>query len=153
MIRPTLSQAPSFKVRCFTVSLHHMVVTAPPPKHPNPSNFANRSREEMSKIGHRGGKKSGKARGVGGFHDMDPEKQVGQPDSVGQSYYIERPAIRDLATKHAIASRGGRAARKVAEQSSEALGQSQSSGAQKHQSGRRSHEPPIIAPTFEEWQT
>jgi hypothetical protein len=30
----------------------------------------------MSEIGYRGGKKGGKARGVGGFHDMDPEKQV-----------------------------------------------------------------------------
>lgn len=29
-------------------------------------------------MGHRGGKKGGKARGVGGFHDMDPEKQVWQ---------------------------------------------------------------------------
>lgn len=47
------------------------------PHHPNPANFANRSKEELSAIGHRGGKKGGKARGVGGFHDMDPEKQVG----------------------------------------------------------------------------
>lgn len=27
-------------------------------------------------MGHRGGKKGGKARGTGGFHGMDPKKQV-----------------------------------------------------------------------------
>lgn len=54
------------------------VATVPPhqPHHPNPGNFANRSHEELSAIGHKGGKKGGKATGVGGFHDMDPEKQV-----------------------------------------------------------------------------
>ncbi|KAJ5518898.1 hypothetical protein N7453_001320 [Penicillium expansum] len=70
------------------------VATVPPPNrphHPNPGNFANRPREELSELGHKGGKKGGKATGVGGFHNMDPEKQ------------------------HAIAAKGGRArARKKA---------------------------------------
>lgn len=55
------------------------VTTVPPPNrphHPNPGNFSNRPREELSEIGHKGGKKGGKATGVGGFHNMDPEKQV-----------------------------------------------------------------------------
>lgn len=52
------------------------VATAAHPHHPNPGNFSNRSREELASMGHRGGKKGGKTRGVGGFHDMDPEKQV-----------------------------------------------------------------------------
>lgn len=59
--------------RSVFIPAHH---PHPHQQHPNPANFANRSKEEMSKIGHRGGKKGGKARGVGGFHDMDPEKQV-----------------------------------------------------------------------------
>lgn len=40
--------------------------------HSNPGNFANRSKEELREIGQKGGR----ATGVGGFHDMDPEKQV-----------------------------------------------------------------------------
>lgn len=44
--------------------------------HPNPGNFQNRSKEQMSNIGRKGGRKGGKARGVGGFKSMDPEKQV-----------------------------------------------------------------------------
>jgi hypothetical protein len=47
---------------------------------PNPGNFANRPREEVKEIARKGGQKGGKiggrARGVGGFHDMDPAKQV-----------------------------------------------------------------------------
>lgn len=54
------------------------VATAAHPHHPNPGNFANRTHEELAAIGHRGGKKGGKARGVGGFHEMDPGKQVWQ---------------------------------------------------------------------------
>ena len=54
------------------------ITTPAPGSHPNPGNFANRTREELSELGRQGGKKGGKARGVGGFHDMDPEKQVCQ---------------------------------------------------------------------------
>lgn len=43
--------------------------------HPNPGNFANRPRSQLSKAGRKGGKKGGKAH-VGGFQSMDPEKQV-----------------------------------------------------------------------------
>ncbi|KAL1970859.1 hypothetical protein VTN77DRAFT_2693 [Rasamsonia byssochlamydoides] len=49
--------------------------TVTPPRHPNPGNFANRPTEEMREIGRKGGKKGGKARGGGGFHNMDPRKQ------------------------------------------------------------------------------
>lgn len=54
------------------------IATVPPPypNHPNPGNFANRSHEELVAIGHKGGKKGGKARGVGGFHGTNTEKQV-----------------------------------------------------------------------------
>lgn len=44
--------------------------------HPNSGNFANRPKEQLSEAGRKGGKKGGKAHGVGGFHNMDPEKQV-----------------------------------------------------------------------------
>ena len=44
--------------------------------HPNPGNFANRPKEQLSEAGRKGGRKGGKAHGVGGFHNMDPEKQV-----------------------------------------------------------------------------
>lgn len=40
------------------------VATVPPQaNHPNPGNFANRSHDELSAMGQRGGKKGGKARG------------------------------------------------------------------------------------------
>ncbi|KAJ5874678.1 uncharacterized protein N7529_003108 [Penicillium soppii] len=52
------------------------IATAPPPHaHPNPGNFANRPHDELVAIGHKGGKKGGKARG-GGFHGTNTEKQV-----------------------------------------------------------------------------
>ncbi|KAJ5461584.1 uncharacterized protein N7458_003136 [Penicillium daleae] len=125
MLYPTLRLAPRLRIAAW----HCCGVATATPKHPNPGNFANRPREEMSEIGYRGGKKGGKARGVGGFHDMDPEKQ------------------------HDIASRGGRATRKAARELAEAGTQ-----AQKRETGlgavhRRSHEPPVVPPTFEEWQT
>ena len=75
MLYPALRLAPRLQSRRIAV-WHRCGVATATPKHPNPGNFANRSREEMSEIGHRGGKKGGKAKGVGGFHNMDPEKQV-----------------------------------------------------------------------------
>lgn len=47
--------------------------------HPNPGNFANRPKEELHEIAKKGGQRGGKAKGVGGFHNMDPEKQVRGP--------------------------------------------------------------------------
>lgn len=44
--------------------------------HPNPGNFANRPKDELREIGKKGGQKGGRATGVGGFHNMDPGKQV-----------------------------------------------------------------------------
>jgi len=51
-------------------------MATPARPNPNPGNFANRPRHEVQEIGRKGGKKGGRARGVGGFHNMDPEKQV-----------------------------------------------------------------------------
>ncbi|CAI7627124.1 unnamed protein product [Penicillium glandicola] len=115
--------------RSVNVGLWHRcsVATVPPPNrphHPNPGNFANRSHEELSEIGHKGGKKGGKATGVGGFHDMDPEKQ------------------------HAIAAKGGRArarARRKAPGDGETELEAEERG--------RSHEPSVVPPGFEEWKT
>ncbi|KAL1991939.1 hypothetical protein VTN49DRAFT_5247 [Thermomyces lanuginosus] len=45
------------------------------PRHPNPGNFQNRPREEVQEIARKGGRKGGKAKGTGGFHNMDPNKQ------------------------------------------------------------------------------
>ncbi|OJJ48474.1 hypothetical protein ASPZODRAFT_130514 [Penicilliopsis zonata CBS 506.65] len=52
------------------------ISTIVPTNHPNPGNFANRPKYEMREIARKGGQKGGKAKGVGGFHDMDPKKQV-----------------------------------------------------------------------------
>lgn len=60
---------------------HRGIATPAPGSHPNAGNFANRPRQELSVMGRQGGKKGGKARGVGGFHEMDPEKQVWRSDS------------------------------------------------------------------------
>ena len=43
--------------------------------HPNPGNFANRSKNQLSQAGRKGGRKGGKAH-TGSFQSMDPEKQV-----------------------------------------------------------------------------
>ncbi|KAJ5576106.1 Conidiation-specific protein Con-10 [Penicillium sp. DV-2018c] len=68
MSRPLVRLLPAS--RSVNVGLCHRcsVATAPPTAaksrcHPNPGNFANRSHEEMSAIGHKGGKKGGKAKG------------------------------------------------------------------------------------------
>ncbi|KAJ5104708.1 hypothetical protein NUU61_002055 [Penicillium alfredii] len=95
------------------------------PHHPNPGNFANRPKEELSEIGHRGGKKGGKARGVGGFHEMDPEKQ------------------------HAIASKGGRATRKAAIEREAAAIEAEHGPVPTG----RSEEPSVVPPGFVEWKT
>ncbi|CAI7578273.1 unnamed protein product [Penicillium crustosum] len=70
------------------------VTTVPPPNrphHPNPGNFSNRPREELSEIGHKGGKKGGKATGVGGFHNMDPEKQRAIASKGGRASARKKP--------------------------------------------------------------
>ncbi|EAW14719.1 KGG domain-containing protein [Aspergillus clavatus NRRL 1] len=92
-----------------------------PYRHPNPGNFANRSKEEMSEIGRKGGRKGGQAKGVGGFHNMDPEKQ------------------------HEIASRGGRATRKSAEQGAQYYGKA----SRRFGSAPRPNKPSAAAPGFE----
>ncbi|OOQ85562.1 Conidiation-specific protein 10 [Penicillium brasilianum] len=102
MLYPALRVAPRLQSRRIAV-WHRCGVATATPKHPNPGNFANRPREEMSEIGHRGGKKGGKVRGIGGFHDMDPEKQ------------------------HSIASRGGRATRKASKELAEDATQAKAS--------------------------
>ncbi|KAH8702218.1 hypothetical protein BGW36DRAFT_424501 [Talaromyces proteolyticus] len=66
-------------------------------QHPNPGNFANRPKEEVTEIARKGGRKGGKARGVGGFHDMDPEKQRKIASKGGQ------------ASNGSFTKRGGRA--------------------------------------------
>ncbi|KAJ5164942.1 uncharacterized protein N7500_006772 [Penicillium coprophilum] len=130
MSRPLLGLLPSAQ-RSVNVGLWHRcsVATAPPPSrpHPNPGNFANRSHEELSEIGHKGGKKGGKATGVGGFRDMDPEKQ------------------------HAIAAKGGRAGTRKKPPGKKPPGNGETE-LEAEQRGR-SHEPSVVPPGFEEWKT
>ncbi|KAJ5836406.1 hypothetical protein N7447_002432 [Penicillium robsamsonii] len=130
MSSPLLRLVPS--ARSVNVGLWHRcsVATAPPPnrpQHPNPGNFANRSHEELSEIGHKGGKKGGKATGVGGFHNMDPEKQ------------------------HAIASKGSRAGTRKKAPGKKAPGNGETE--LKAEQRGRSHEPSVVPPGFEEWKT
>ncbi|KAJ5196844.1 hypothetical protein N7449_007323 [Penicillium cf. viridicatum] len=94
MSRPLLRLLPS--TQSVNVGLWHRcsVATAPPPNrphHPNPGNFSNRPREELSEIGHKGGKKGGKATGVGGFHNMDPEKQRAIASKGGRAGARKKP--------------------------------------------------------------
>lgn len=83
MSRPLLGLLPS--ARSVNVGLLHRcsVATVPPPHHPqhhpNPGNFANRSHEELSAIGHKGGKKGGKATGARKSHGMDSGNHVSLP--------------------------------------------------------------------------
>ncbi|EYE95828.1 KGG domain-containing protein [Aspergillus ruber CBS 135680] len=82
LFRSSPNPSTAWTARRFATAFHH----------PNPGNFANRPREQLSEAGRKGGRKGGKAHGGGGFHNMDPEKQ------------------------HEIASRGGHASRKAAQQ-------------------------------------
>ncbi|KAJ5775571.1 uncharacterized protein N7511_000582 [Penicillium nucicola] len=81
----------------------------------------------LTGIGHlyKGGKKGGKARGVGGFHDMDARKQ------------------------HAIAAKGGRASRKAAIDRHENEHEECMESKQRSQS----QEPSVVPPGFEESKT
>ncbi|KAJ5176793.1 uncharacterized protein N7482_002670 [Penicillium canariense] len=126
MLRPLICLAPPLQSRQIAVWHRCGVATATHKHHPNPGNFANRPREELSAMGHRGGKKGGKARGVGGFHDMDPDKQ------------------------REIASKGGRATRKAAFETEEAVRNARMHDAEVT---RRSREPSVVPPGFEEWKT
>lgn len=82
--RRDLHIAPSFQWRLTTIrapggaSMRTFGTTPQTqrPQHPNPGNFANRPKEELKEIGRKGGQRGGRATGVGGFHDMDPDKQV-----------------------------------------------------------------------------
>ena len=55
--------------------------------------------------------------------------------------------------QHAIASRGGRATRKAARELAEAATQAQKRQTGLGALGRRTHEPPVVPPTYEEWQS
>lgn len=73
--RPLLQLLPATRAVNFGWC-YRSVATAPPgANHPNPSNFANRSHEELSALGKKGGKKGGKARGKE-LHAPKTEKQV-----------------------------------------------------------------------------
>ncbi|KAJ5958790.1 uncharacterized protein N7479_005940 [Penicillium vulpinum] len=144
--RPFLGLLPAAK--SVNVGLWHRcsVATVPPPNrpHPNPGNFANRPREELSEIGHKGGKKGGKATGVGGFHDMDPEKQVRVP----QNQLVTGLVIDGM--NQAIAAKGGRASsRRKSKAKAPGNGETELEAEKRG----RSHEPSVVPPGFEEWKT
>jgi hypothetical protein len=65
-----------------------VATAAPSHAHPNPGNFANRSHDELSAMGQKGGKKGGKARGVGGFHNMDTKKQVSCKSNISKWFFL-----------------------------------------------------------------
>lgn len=68
---------PSIRISTSTVSRKYATSTQTTrAAHPNPGNFANRPKDELREIGKKGGQKGGRATGVGGFHNMDPGKQV-----------------------------------------------------------------------------
>ena len=76
MLRPLHHLVASLRNKRAGLWQYRGIATPASGSHPNPGNFANRPRGELSEIGRKGGRKGGKARGLGGFHDMDPEKQV-----------------------------------------------------------------------------
>ncbi|KAJ5317744.1 hypothetical protein PENANT_c004G00137 [Penicillium antarcticum] len=123
--RPFTRLAPTVRPVGIGLSRRSIATAAPSHAHPNPGNFANRSHDELSAMGQKGGKKGGKARGVGGFHDMDREKQ------------------------HAIASKGGRAERKAAIERDEIEHQEGMESKRRSQS----QDPSVVPPGFEEWKT
>ncbi|OQD72772.1 hypothetical protein PENDEC_c019G06800 [Penicillium decumbens] len=125
MLRSLHGLTPSLRSKPIVVGYGPRIATAAYGNHPNRGNFANRSREEMSAIGYRGGKKGGKARGTGGFHDMDPKKQ------------------------REIASKGGRATRQAAA-IEEAVEESKTGPTM---FGGPSEEPSVVPPGFPEWKT
>lgn len=147
MSRPLLRLLPS--TQSVNVGLWHRcsVATTPPPNHPhhpNPGNFSNRPHEEISEIAHKGGKKGGKATGVGGFHNMDPEKQVRVPQHQLATDLVVN--CMNTSKQRAIASKGGRAgARKKPPGNGETELEAERRG--------RSHEPSVVPPGFEEWKT
>ncbi|KAJ5109363.1 hypothetical protein N7456_006038 [Penicillium angulare] len=111
------------------LSSHRTIATVAHRHHPNPGNFANRPREELEEIGHRGGKKGGKAKGSGGFHSMDPVKQ------------------------REISSAGGRATKKAAREFEEAAKEFGREGSAHACHTWKSQEPSVVPPGLGEWKT
>ncbi|KAJ5134440.1 Conidiation-specific protein Con-10 [Penicillium atrosanguineum] len=126
MLRPLHGFTLLLRSRPFVAKFGPGVATAAYIQHPNPGNFANRSQEELSAIGHQGGKKGGKARATGGFHNMDPKKQRG------------------------IISKGGRATEKAAAKFEEALEETKT---RPTLFGSPSEEPSVVPPAYPQWKT
>ncbi|KAJ5342976.1 uncharacterized protein N7506_002800 [Penicillium brevicompactum] len=99
--------------------------------HPNPGNFANRSHDELSAMGHKGGKKGGKARGgESQGHQTDKHVRI----------------IPDIHQHRLIWSEGmAKASRRKAAEHEESELEAKQRG--------RSSEPSIVPPGFEEWKT
>ncbi|KAJ5685111.1 hypothetical protein N7536_007730 [Penicillium majusculum] len=128
MSRPLLRLLPS--TQSVNVGLWHRCsfATAPPSNqpHPNPGNFANRPREELSEIAHKGGKKGGKATGVGG----------------GSIIWIQRNSMPSLRKAVALVL-------VVREKKAPGNGETELEAEKRS----RSHEPSVVPPGFAEWKT